>query len=125
MPDPTDVRAAHAGQAVYTKPMLAVYDYVVLGFFCRFVWRCPSRHILELYQDCLSANHLDAGVGTGYFLDRCRFPVPEPRLALLDLNPNSLEVAARRLARYRPVTYRANALAALRVAGPGFDSVGV
>jgi hypothetical protein len=62
MADPADVRA---GQAIFTRPMLAMYDYVVLGIFCRFVWRYPNRHILELYQDCVSANHLDAGVGTG------------------------------------------------------------
>jgi SAM-dependent methyltransferase len=125
MAESADVRAVHGGQAVYTRPMLAVYDYVVLGFFCRLVWRCPSRHILELYRECVSANHLDAGVGTGYFLDHCRFPVSQPRLALLDLNPNSLHVAARRLARYRPETYRANVLEPLRLGGRGFDSVGV
>lgn len=115
----------HAGQAVYTKPMLAVYDHIVLGFFCRFVWRCPSRHILELYQRYVTANHLDAGVGTGYFLNHCRLPSSQPRLTLLDLNPNSLEVATRRLMRYRPETYRANVLEPLSIGGPGFDSVGV
>ena len=31
MADPADVRAVHAGQAVYSRPMLAMYDYVVLG----------------------------------------------------------------------------------------------
>lgn len=105
--------------------MLALYDYVVLGFFCRFVWRCPSRHILGLYQSHITANHLDAGVGTGYFLDHCRFPSSQPRLTLLDLNPNSLEVATRRLVRYRPKTCRANVLEPLKIGEPGFDSVGV
>ena len=28
-------------------------------------------------------DHLDTGVGTGYFLDRCKFPSP-PRLVLLE-----------------------------------------
>jgi hypothetical protein len=125
MAESTDVRAVHAGQAVYTRPMLAVYDSVVLGLFCRFVWRCPSRHVLDLYRDYISANHLDAGVGTGYFLDHCHFPVSQPRLALLDLNRNSLRLAAGRLARYRPDTYRANVLEPFSIAGPGFDSVGV
>jgi len=125
MAESVDVTAIHAGQAVYTRPMLAVYDYVVLGFFCRCVWGCPSRHILELYGDCVSANHLDAGVGTGYFLDHCRLPAPQPRLALLDLNPNSLRVAARRLAHYRPEIYRVNVLEPLSAVGPGFDSIGV
>ena len=44
---------------------------------------------------------------------------------LLDLNPNSLEVASRRLVRYRPETCRANVLEPLKISGPGFDSVGV
>lgn len=105
--------------------MLALYDYVVLGFFCRFVWRCPSRNILGLYQSHITANHLDVGVGTGYFLDHCRFPSSQPRLTLLDLNPNSLEVATRRLMRYKPETCRANVLEQLKIGGPGFDSVGV
>jgi len=125
MTDPPLAPEVRAGQAAYTKAVLAVYDQVVLGLFCRFVWRCPSRHLQELYQRHLSANHLDAGVGTGYFLDRCQFPAPRPRLALLDLNPNSLDVAGRRLARYHPETYRANVLEPLTIPGLKFDSVGV
>jgi SAM-dependent methyltransferase len=124
MADSADDRAIYAGQAAYTRPMLAVYDYVVLGFFCRFMWGCPSAHILRLYEDCVSANHLDAGVGTGYFLDHCHFPVPRPRLALVDLNPNSLHVAAKRLARYRPEIYRASVFEPLSIGGLGFDSIG-
>src|SRR5262245_12995142 len=117
-----DVRA---GQALYTKPVLAVYDLAVLGGSCRLLWRCPARHILALYDRAVSANHLDAGVGTGYFLDRCRFPAPHPRLGLLDLNPNPLPLAARRLARYRPEVYRANVLEPIAIEAPRFDSVGM
>ena len=50
---------------------------------------------------------------------------PEPRLALLDLNPTCLKVAARRLARYRPETYRGDVLRPLSIDGPGFNSVGI
>src|SRR5262249_28963545 len=52
-------------------------------------------------------------------------PVPQPRLALLDLNRNSLHIAARRLVRYRPEIYRANVLEPLSIVGPRFDSNGV
>ena len=114
-----------AGQALYTRPMLAVYDLAVLGLACRYLWRCPARYLLDLYDQFISANHLDVGVGTGYFLDRCRFPEPRPRLALLDLNPNSLRVAAHRLGRFQPEIYRANVLDPIAIAGPQFDSVGV
>ena len=112
-----------AGHAVYTKRLLAIYDVVVLQLLCRLVWRCPSRRIVELYNAHVSANHLDVGVGTGYFLDRCRFPPGDVRLALLDLNPNCLGRSARRLARYRPEIHRANALEPIRVRTSRFDSV--
>jgi hypothetical protein len=113
-----------AGQALYTRPMLAVYDLAVLGIACRFLWRCPARRILELYHRCVTANHLDAGVGTGYFLAHCCFPTPRPRLALLDLNRNCLQVAARRLAHLQPETYRANVMDPISIDVPKFDSVG-
>ena len=60
-------KQVEAGQAVYTKPMLAVYDLLVLGFSNRLVWRCPSKHILALYDRYVTANHLDVGVGTDIF----------------------------------------------------------
>ena len=91
-----------SGQAVYTTRVLKLYDFVVLGVSNRFIWKCPTPRQLQHYQQHLSANHLDVGVGSGYFLDRCRFPTKSPRVALLDLNPTALEFAAQRIARYRP-----------------------
>jgi hypothetical protein len=85
----------------------------------------PSREILAFYNEHVSGNHLDVGVGTGYFLDRCRFPVAHPTLARLDLNPNSLRVASRRRRRYRPTTHLANALQPLPIASSKFDSIGL
>lgn len=99
-----------AGQALYTKVFLSIYDGFALGLNCRFLWKCPSHHMLELYNQYVSANHLEIGVGTGYFLDRCRFPTANPRLALMDLNPNCLEVSGKRLARYAPEIYWRNVL---------------
>jgi hypothetical protein len=114
-----------AGQAVYTKPMLRLYDWLVLKFSNRLIWRCPSKHILALYNRCVTANHLDVGVGTGYFLDHCRFPTSRPRLALMDLNANCLDETNRRLARYRPISYRANILEPIGLDVPRFDSIGL
>ncbi len=34
-----------AGQAVYTKRTLALYDMVVLGISNHFIWKCPTRQI--------------------------------------------------------------------------------
>jgi hypothetical protein len=129
-PAPVAEAAADAlpGQAVYTEASLRIYDAMVLGFSNRFLWRCPTAELVALYDANVSANHLDAGVATGYFLDRCRFPVAQPRLCLLDLNELCLRTAASRVARYRPQTLRANVMAPIvaseRPVEP-FDSLGI
>jgi len=91
------------GQAVYSPLVLHAYDFWVLNLSCRWAWRCPSPVLLEQYDRHVGASHLDVGVGSGYFLDRCKFPVSSPRLVLCDLNPASLAFAARRVRRYAPV----------------------
>lgn len=119
----TNLHVTNAGQAVYTRPVLAAYDLFVLRFSNRFVWRCPWPRLLAHYDRHVSANHLDVGVGTGFFLDRCRFPAARPRLGLLDMNPNSLTVAGRRLARYHPEILRADVLAPIDIDVPVFSSI--
>ncbi len=118
--------ATHAGQAAYKAWVLKwVYDALVLGFSNHRLWGCPTTRLLDLYDTNVTSNHLDVGVGTGWYLDHCRFPDPEPRLALMDLNPNSLAFAAQRVARYRPETHQRNVLEPIRFDDPGFDSVGL
>jgi SAM-dependent methyltransferase len=97
----------------------------VLGFSNRFVWQCPTPLILDFYNQHISGNHLDVGVGTGYFLDKCRFTSANPRIALMDLNPNSLDRTAHRLHRYRPTTHVANVLEPVSFSGDAFDSIGL
>jgi hypothetical protein len=46
--------------------MLSIYDLLVHGVSNHLAWRCPTRKLLDLYRANLSANHLEAGVGTGY-----------------------------------------------------------
>ena len=116
---------AWAGQAVYSARTLRLYDALVLGLSNRFLWRCPTAALLALYDANVSGNHLDAGVATGFFLDRCRFPSAAPRLGLLDLNPLCLKTAAARVARYRPETIRANVLAPIEAAAEPFESLGI
>ena len=114
-----------AGQAVYTKSTLSAYDIIVLGISNRYIWKCPSARIEEHYNKYISANHLDVGVGTGYFLDRCRFPSESPRVVLMDLNPNTLDFASDRISRYAPETYIQNILEPISADIPRFDSVGL
>ena len=80
-------------------------------------------HLLKHDNRHVSGNHLDIGVGTGYFLDHCQFPTKTPRLGLLDLNPTCLEMALKRLARFQPTIFRANALEPIHLDAPRFDSI--
>ncbi len=116
---------ARRGAAAYTPAALALYDLAVLGFSNSFVWKCPSHLILEFYNQHVSGKHLDIGVGTGYFLDRCRFPSNHPKVALFDLNPNSLAKAADSLRRFSPSCHLGNALKPIDIGSSGFDSVGL
>jgi hypothetical protein len=50
--------------------MLSFYDRLVHGLSNRLAWRCPSDRLLALYRDNLSNHQLEAGVGTGFFIDR-------------------------------------------------------
>jgi ubiquinone/menaquinone biosynthesis C-methylase UbiE len=121
---PTAEQAA-AGQAVYTPRMLRLYDLIVLGVSNRLIWKCPTPRLLRLYNENVSDNHLDVGVGTGYYLDRCRFPSDRPRITLLDMNRNCLQAAASRIARYSPSCHEANIFEPLKIGGEKFDSIGL
>jgi hypothetical protein len=104
--------------------VLKVYDWVVLGVSNRLLWRCPTPHLRALYDRNVSARHIDIGVGTGYFLDKAKWPVADPAITLVDLNAHSLHAAAKRIGRFAPRPVLANALAPLPPLGP-FDSAGL
>ena len=114
-----------AGIALYSRFILTIYDWVFLGYQCRFYWRCPVHYLLESYNQHVSANHLDIGVGTGYFMDKCKFPSTSIRLALMDLSDNSLRAASKRLIRYKPEVYKRNVLEPFDIDAPAFDSIGM
>jgi SAM-dependent methyltransferase len=107
------------------QDLLAIYDLFVLGFSNSFAWKCPSRVILDFYNQHVSDRHLDVGVGTGYFLDRCRFPGEKPAIALLDLNPNSLAATAKRLHRYQPTCHQADVLQPIDAGLSDLTSIGM
>jgi hypothetical protein len=78
--------------------------------------------LLDFYNH-ISDKHLDIGMGTGYLLDRCRFPSTAPKIALFDLNRHSLAKSAKRLRRYNPPCYMGNALHRIDIGMSGFDSI--
>lgn len=114
---------AWAGQAIYGRWFLPFYDAIVYGFNQPVLWRCPESRLIALYDENVSGRHLDIGVATGRLLDECRFPVSAPELTLMDLNPNSLRAASRRLRRYRPRAHRANVLEPWGLPPASFDSI--
>ena len=119
----TPALETHPSVAVYTPARLALYDLFILGLSCSLVWRCPRRHFLDLYDQHVGSPHLDIGVGTGYFLDRCRFPVERPQITLLDPSDACLSKAARRLERYSPRVVKASALEPFELGADRFASV--
>jgi hypothetical protein len=120
-PDETAVAKAHAA---YTPAMLRFYDLLVHGLSNRLAWCCPTQALLDLYRASLSGNHLEAGVGTGFFLDRAGRSQFN-RLALLDINRHCLDRARQRLSRFKPELHEANLLAPLKLDTPPFASIGL
>lgn len=116
--------AIHAGQAVYTNSALSLYDLLMHGISNHLVWRCPTKLLRHHFRKHVTLNHLDVGVGTGYFLDHCLLE-QKRRLALLDLNNNSLEKTAERIKRFKPEVYQANILAPLTLPCRQFDSISI
>lgn len=113
---------AEPGYAAYTRLALRFYDRFVIGFSNRFVWGCPSGRIRALYEEHLSANHLEVGVGTGYYLARTAKD-PGARLVLLDANENCLRHSMRRLRKLRPESIKRNVLETLYLGREPFDSI--
>lgn len=124
-PETTADERVLRGQAVYTPRTLTIYDWLVLGLSNRWIWRCPTKTLRQLYDTNVTGNHLEVGVGTGYFLQHCRFPTEKPRLVLLDLNEHCLHAAACRVAHYQPQCVTANVLEPIAYSGPRFDSIGL
>lgn len=116
-------RDVAAGAAVYKPWVLQGYDVFVHGFSNAFAWRCPTRLLRALYAAHVTDTHLDVGVGSGYFLDRCRFPGRQPRIVLVDLNPDALKFTARRIQRFQPGIHQANVLEPPTLEGGPFRSI--
>ena len=90
--EPVDAETIARAHAVYTPSALAFYDLVVHGLSNRLAWRCPTSRLVGLYETNLSANHLEAGAGTGLFIDRAGTDFD--RLVLLDINEHCLRRAS-------------------------------
>jgi SAM-dependent methyltransferase len=88
---------AYKGQADYSRPVLQLYDPLVLGPIATYVWRCPSARLTEHYRRHIRSRHLDVGPGTGYFLERSGL-ASGSEVTILDPNTTVLRHVSARLA---------------------------
>jgi len=116
----------HIADVAYTRPKLQIYDLVLQGISGP-LWGCPVKRNLQHYDENVTKNHLEVGVGTGFFIDKCRFPTAQPRLVLMDPNPDPLNHCAVRLSRYKPTLHVGDVLKSIlpESLGGRFDSVGI
>ena len=115
---------ADRASAAYAKRSLAPYNWWELGVVSRCIWKCPTEEILELYSEHLSQNHLEVGVGTGFFLEKSLYE-GYPRIVLIDSNSDSLVRAAKKLAEFKPETHQENILEPLDLTLAPFDSISI
>ena len=112
------------GAAVYSDRVLKIYDRWVLGFSNNHAWKCPTDAVLlPFFRQHLSSDHLDVGVGSGYYLAHSS-DKPGQQVTLLDLNDNSLKAAASRIAHLQPSLVRDDVLQSSGALGDRkFDSI--
>ncbi|MCL1077301.1 class I SAM-dependent methyltransferase [Parashewanella spongiae] len=124
MSNTSEQSSVEAGQAVYTQSILRIYDIWVLWISNSYIWKCPTKLIGKHFEKYATANHLDVGVGTGYYLDNY-LTHTAPRIVLLDLNPNSLMTASGRISRFKPEIYQGNVLEPIQLDCEPFDSISI
>ncbi|MBA2117625.1 class I SAM-dependent methyltransferase [Bremerella alba] len=98
----------HSGHQVYTPKLLRWYDLLVHGISNRWFWGCPTQLLEAWFDEHATDNHLDIGVGTGFFPDRCSVFSADARIGLFDANLDCLTAAEKRLARFQPEVIQAN-----------------
>lgn len=82
------------GAKAYTPLTLKLYDWWVLSISNNHAWHCSTKEsLLPHFLQNLSSNHLDVGVGTGYYLTHTP---TNCNLTLMDLNTASLNAASAR-----------------------------
>ncbi|WP_266180815.1 class I SAM-dependent methyltransferase [Dyella humicola] len=124
MNKPSTPTHSEKGAAVYSDCVLKIYDYWVLGLSNQYAWKCPTDAVLlPFFRQHLSSNHLDVGVGSGYYLAHSS-DILGQRVTLLDLNDNSLRVAGSRVSHLQPTLIREDVLHSDgALGGAKFDSI--
>src|SRR5262249_36594178 len=128
-----------ASARYYRRLILSFYDLWVLTISNTFVWRCPTKTVLvPFFRANVGRRHMDVGVGTGYFpaiamtasdpdvnkgrKEVMKTTVTPQSLTLVDVNPNCLAFAARRIG--RPESTRCIVADALKLSLPNSEDDG-
>ncbi len=119
----------HDGQKVYNPWVLRIYDFYVVFLSNKFVWGCPANKQLAQYKELIKENHLDIGVGSGYYLFKTlnNNQNSHIKIALMDLNQNSLHFAAKRIKNNNPTLIKADIMRPLseEILSNQYDSIGL
>lgn len=98
------------GQWFFSIMSHSLYDLGLYRLVTPYFWRCPTERLMDSYLENISANHLEIGVGSGYFLERTLCADFLSRIVLLDLNRNCLRKSAKRLQAFAPTLCHHNIL---------------
>ena len=102
------MKSTYDGQKTYTKKSLFFYNFRVLFFNNTFVWRCSTKNLLDQFRRYTSCNHLDIGVGTGFYLEKVKDKLVD--VDLMDLNNNCLNQVSYVLKDKTPNAYKIDIL---------------
>jgi ubiquinone/menaquinone biosynthesis C-methylase UbiE len=116
-------RRINTSQRYFNPVLLSLYDIVVYRFVSRFIWGCSTELLIQRYDNNVSQNHLEVGVGTGYLMDNCN--PKNISLDLMDLSSSCLRKSSKRLRRYSPAIIRHNILETPIEEDKRYDSIGI
>ncbi len=111
-------------QRFYNVFTLLFYDLIVYGLSSAFIWKVPTKFLIQFYNKNLTNTHLEVGVGTGFLLDESTFLSDKPHIVLMDMNTTCLKKTAQRIRRYAPYSIEYNILAPTQLTGE-FDSIAI
>ena len=117
--------SARLGQLFFSMMSHFLYDLGLYRFVSPFIWRCSTQQLLDNYVENISHNHLEIGVGSGYFLRRTLCADFLQRLVLLDLNRRCLKKSALRLREFAPIKRQHNILLPINADQETHTSVGM
>ncbi|GAB7352919.1 hypothetical protein MBLNU459_g3504t1 [Dothideomycetes sp. NU459] len=116
------VEVENGEEVLYTPWRLTYYDFWVLGIVTTYAWCCPTTtYLLPLFRANVRKNHLDIGVGSGYYLGPSTVPTTT-NLTLIDSESHALAVAKARTRRMDATAIVANVLKPLPLSQK-YDSV--